>query len=140
MADLERFIAEHQATRQLDGVFLREVDETGGGAVEPLAALADRTAALLLGEPGSGKSHALRWLGRHLSVWRPEWVVHHADLVQHHEWSLESRLFDPIEAALGVSPVTTGRGTSGCVLPALSTRSPTTTCKTATRTSSSRTT
>ncbi|GAA2392075.1 hypothetical protein GCM10010170_104650 [Dactylosporangium salmoneum] len=33
---------------------------------------------------------------------RPAWVVHCADLVQHHEWSLETKLFDVIEAAVHV--------------------------------------
>ncbi|GAA3212399.1 hypothetical protein [Dactylosporangium siamense] len=68
-----------QATRQLEGAFLREVAETG-----------------------SGKSRASRWSDRHIRVTRPAWVVHCADLVQHHEWSLETKLFDVIEAAVHV--------------------------------------
>ena len=84
MVDLERFIAPHRATRQLDYAFLREVDDVGGGGVE----LAERPVALLPGEPGSGRSYARQRVHHYRQGQRPEWVVHVADLLQHGEYSL----------------------------------------------------
>jgi hypothetical protein len=71
-----------------------------GRDVRPLLSVCEKRACLLIGEPGSGKTHSLNVIRHALRTSAPPPLVQFVDLRQIHENIIDRDVFDPAAAAI----------------------------------------